>query len=64
MTPNNILEKYPFTRIYVGSRDPFSDDCFRLTERLAQLNCNVQLTLYQSFTHGFLQFDNAFLPIL
>jgi hypothetical protein len=35
-----------------------------LTERLAEQNCNVQLSIYQSFSHGFLQFDNAFMPIL
>lgn len=27
------------------------------------LNVNVKLTVYQSFGHGFLQFDNAFMPI-
>jgi acetyl esterase/lipase len=47
----------------VGSNDPFSDDCYRLTEKLMNLNVNVRLTVYQSFGHGFLQFDNALMPI-
>ena len=29
-----ILEKYPATRIFVGSKDPFHDDCCRLCEKL------------------------------
>jgi acetyl esterase/lipase len=52
------------TRIYVGSRDPFSDDCYRLTERLMKENVKVQMTVYQSFSHGFLQFDNILMPIM
>lgn len=31
LTPNEILKNFPYTRIYVGSNDPFSDDCCRLT---------------------------------
>ena len=31
---NDTLKKYPSTRIFVGSKDPFHDDCCRLTERL------------------------------
>ena len=33
-TRNETLQKYPRTRIFVGSRDPFHDDCCRLTEKL------------------------------
>lgn len=31
---DEVLSKYPPTRIFVGSRDPFHDDCCRFTERL------------------------------
>lgn len=61
--PSEILCRFPFTRIYVGSKDPFSDDCYRLTEKLMIEKRNVELTIYQSFTHGFLQFDNILMPI-
>lgn len=33
-TPEEVLKKYPPTRIFVGSKDPFHDDCCRLTENL------------------------------
>lgn len=29
LTPTEILKKYPQTRIFVGSKDPFHDDCCR-----------------------------------
>jgi hormone-sensitive lipase len=35
LTPDNLLKQYPLTKIFVGSKDPFHDDCCRLTERLA-----------------------------
>lgn len=63
LTPDPILKSFPCTRIYVGSGDPFSDDCYRLTERLSRVNVNVKMTVYQSFGHGFLQFDNVLMPI-
>ena len=31
---DDIFKKYPKTRIFVGSKDPFHDDCCRLTEKL------------------------------
>ena len=33
-TPGWILDQYPPTEIYVGSKDPFHDDCCRLTEKI------------------------------
>lgn len=33
-TPENILIRYPPVRIFVGSKDPFHDDCCRFTEKL------------------------------
>jgi hormone-sensitive lipase len=32
--PGEILAKYPPTRIFVGSKDPFHDDCCRFAESL------------------------------
>jgi len=55
---DEILNKFPPTRIFVGNADPFHDDCCRLAERLAELNKDVKLTVYDTFPHGFLQFDN------
>lgn len=34
LTPEHLLKQYPPTRIFVGSKDPFHDDCCRFTERL------------------------------
>jgi hormone-sensitive lipase len=31
VTPLSVLKEFPLTHIYVGSRDPFSDDCYRFT---------------------------------
>ncbi len=31
---DEILSQYPETKIFVGSKDPFHDDCCRLCERL------------------------------
>ena len=30
LTPDSMLQKYPPTKIFVGSKDPFHDDCCRL----------------------------------
>jgi len=30
LAPPEVLKKYPATRIFVGSKDPFHDDCCRL----------------------------------
>lgn len=34
LTPPEILKRYPSTRIFVGSKDPFHDDCCRFAENL------------------------------
>ena len=34
LTPKEILKKYPKTRMFVGSKDPFHDDCCRFAEKL------------------------------
>lgn len=31
---DEVLKRYPKTRIFVGNKDPFHDDCCRLTEKL------------------------------
>lgn len=33
-SPAEILKKYPKTRIFVGGKDPFHDDCCRFVEKL------------------------------
>lgn len=33
-TSEEMLKKYPPTRLFVGNKDPFHDDCCRLTEKM------------------------------
>ena len=63
LAPEEFFKKFPLTRVYVGSEDPFHDDCIRLTEKLMGLGVDVGLTVYESFGHGFLQFVNVVQPI-
>jgi len=51
---DQLLEMLPPVRIMVGDRDPFHDDCWRFVDRLKKLNKDVQMTVYQELSHGFL----------
>ncbi|KRX06446.1 hypothetical protein PPERSA_05059 [Pseudocohnilembus persalinus] len=56
---DEILSKFPTTRILVGSEDPIIDDCIRFCQKLDQNNVDSQILNYQGLPHGFL----AFYPI-
>ena len=46
-TPASVLSRYPPTRIFVGSKDPFHDDCCRLAEMLSIQSPNkVKLVIF------------------
>ena len=48
---------FPPSRIFVGDRDIFHDDCHRLALRLKKLDRNVSLTVVKYMVHGFLNLD-------
>ncbi|CAD8052530.1 unnamed protein product [Paramecium sonneborni] len=54
---DDILKRFPKTRIQVGTYDPLHDESFRLLQRLIKLNKDARLIEYQSMPHGFLSFD-------
>ncbi|CAD8043445.1 unnamed protein product [Paramecium primaurelia] len=54
---DDILKRFPKTRIQVGTYDPLHDESFRFLQRLIQLKRDARLIEYQSMPHGFLSFD-------
>lgn len=57
LVSDEILNRFPKTRIVVGTYDPLHDESFRLLLRLVKLKKDVKLIEYQSMPHGFLSFD-------
>lgn len=55
---DEILVKFPPTRIAVGELDPLADQSVRMTNRLHGLGKDVHLKIYEAFGHGFLSFDS------
>lgn len=55
---DDILQRFPPTRLMVGTNDPLLDQCIEFAERLRHLDRNVDLQVYPQFGHGFLSFDN------
>ena len=55
LTPQDMLKKYPPTRIFVGSKDPFHDDCCRLSERLRYFAINIVNVMLTRFSLKYLR---------
>jgi len=53
---DQLLQRFPPVRIVVGTRDPLHDDCWRLTERLNDLHCDVHMTVFAGLVHGGMNF--------
>lgn len=51
-----IMQKLPPVRILVGTQDPFHDECWRFTERLADCGQDVKLAVFAGASHGGLNY--------
>ncbi|OMJ86205.1 hypothetical protein SteCoe_12345 [Stentor coeruleus] len=54
---NEILEKFPPTRIMVGNEDPLHDECFRFAEKLMMCGKDVRIAEYAGAAHGGLSYS-------
>lgn len=54
---DEVLSKFPKTRIMVGANDPLRDESFKFTLRLATLGIDVFLREYLYMPHGFLNYN-------
>lgn len=54
---NEILEKFPPTRIMVGNEDPLHDECFRFAEKLLMCGKDVRIAEYAGAAHGGLSYS-------
>jgi len=57
MASDELLSKLPPVRMFVGTKDPLHDDCWRFTQRLMNLGRDVRLVAYKEMPHGFLNYD-------
>ena len=56
MFPDQLLMKFPKTRISLAGIDPLHDDGYRLAYRLSNMNKDVKLLDNKLLLHGFLNF--------
>lgn len=54
LAPDDILSKFPTTRILSTNMDPCLDECVEFAKRLKSCEANVQLEILQGLNHGFL----------
>lgn len=52
--PDEILRKFPPTRVLSTDMDPCLDDCVEFAKKLRRLNVDVQLDVLTGICHGFL----------
>jgi hormone-sensitive lipase len=57
LAPDEILAKFPKTRIMVASNDPLRDESFKYTLRLANQGVDVYLKEYMYLPHGYLNYN-------
>jgi len=57
MCPDDILKKFPPTRISVCENDPLRDGGLLFALKLKKAGADVKVDLYRDFIHGFLSFD-------
>jgi hormone-sensitive lipase len=46
LASDDILSRFPPTRIILGTNDPLHDESFRLANKLLKLNRDVKITEY------------------
>jgi len=59
LATDEVLAKYPRTRIIVGDMDPLLDDSVFFYKRLKKLNVDVEISVQDGFGHGFFNFVNV-----
>lgn len=52
-----VLEKFPMTRIMIGTEDPLHDECFRFAEKLLECGGDVKIAQYAGAAHGGLNYS-------
>lgn len=55
--PDEVLKKFPPTRILIAGNDPLRDESYKFTMRLLNNNVDVKAMEYIGFPHGFLSFE-------
>jgi hormone-sensitive lipase len=56
-TPDEILAKFPKTKIMIASNDPIRDESYRLTLKLLRQKVDVELKEFKLMPHGFLSYN-------
>lgn len=54
---NDVLKRFPKTRIFISELDPIRDPSFEFVVRLKKLGVDVKSHLMKGYTHGFCSFD-------
>ena len=54
---DQVLQKFPVTRIMVGTEDPLHDDCLRFCERLIQNRVDCKIAIFCGASHGGLSYS-------
>lgn len=57
--PDQLLSRFPSTRISLAGIDPLHDDGYELAYKLSKLNCDIQLIDNKFLLHGFLNLGLA-----
>ncbi|OMJ78935.1 hypothetical protein SteCoe_21156 [Stentor coeruleus] len=52
-----VLEKFPMTRIMIGTEDPLYDECFRFAEKLLNCGGDIKISQYAGAAHGGLNYS-------
>lgn len=55
--PNNVLKKFPPTRIMIAGNDPLRDEAYKFTMKLLKNKVDIKVIEYIGFPHGFLSFE-------
>lgn len=56
LADDEIIKRFPPTKLVVGSLDPLRDNSYRFAQKMVQNNCNVRLIEFIDYPHGFLSF--------
>ena len=57
LVKDEVLSRFPTTRIMVAQNDPLRDESFRFTLRMAKLGLDVFLKEYMYMPHGYLNYN-------
>lgn len=56
-TPDEILQKFPPTRLMIAGVDSFKDDNYRFMDRLIRNGVDVKSKEFRLMPHGFLSYN-------